>query len=134
MVLFDHKHRLQVENQRWVLPCANCHPDRPVPLRYTTETNLYHFVLVHRHIDGPQCVTDFFDFDGVVGHRHIPLSDIIELLTELQLLGRGTCGENLLQNFPSLLRRLRILNEAQHLIVYTGCKTVQDSTYFLLPH
>ena len=85
---------------------------------------MHHFVLVHRHIDGPQGVIDFFDFGGVLGHCHFPLLNIVELLTELQLLGRGTCSENLFQIFLGFLWRLRISNVAQHLVVHIGRKEV----------
>ena len=71
---------------------------------------MYHFILIHPHIDGSQGVTDFLDFGVVVGHSHIPMSDIAELLTELQLPGRGSCGENLLQIFLGFLRRLCVSN------------------------
>ena len=95
---------------------------------------MYHFVLVHRHIDGPQGVIDFFDFGGVLGHCHFPLLNIVELLTELQLLGRGTCSENLLQIFLGLLQCFHISNVAQHLIVHTGREAVQHSTRCLFPN
>ena len=56
---------------------------------------MYWPVLVHRHVDGPHGITNFLDFGGVVGHRHIPLSNIVELLAKLQLSGRGIRSENL---------------------------------------
>ena len=78
-----------------LLPCADSRLDRPVTLCKTTKVNLHHLILIHHHIDEPQGLTDFLDFSGVVGHRDIPLSDIVELMAELQLPGRGTRDKNL---------------------------------------
>ena len=44
---------------------------------------MYNLVLVHGHIDGPHDIIDLLDLRGVVGHRHIPFFDIVELLTKL---------------------------------------------------
>ena len=83
---------------------------------------MHHFIIVHDHIDGPQGVTDFLHFRGVVSHRHIPLSNIVELLTKLQLTSRDTRGENLFQIFPGLLRRLRVSDMSEQLIGDTDAK------------
>ena len=83
-----------------------------------------HLVFVHHHVDGPQCVAVLLYFGGIVGNRHIPLSDVVQLLSELQLLGRGACRENLLQIFPGFFRRFCILDVADHLVVDTGCEAL----------
>ena len=76
---------------------------------------MYWPVLVHRHVDGPHGITNFLDFGGVVGHRHIPLSNIVELLPELQLYGRRACREDL-QVHPSFFGHLRVPDVVKKLI------------------
>ena len=89
-VFFDHQHRLQVEE--W--GCVVSHANLPIliglylcakPLRH-----LQHLILFYFHIDGPEGIADLFNVGGIINHRHIPLTDIVEVLYELQLVNCGT--------------------------------------------
>ena len=75
-----------------------------------------HLVFVHYHVDGPEHITNLLYFGGVLRKRHVSLSDVVQLLPELQLKDCGTYGKNLLKIFPRLLRRFCILDVAEHLI------------------
>ena len=90
-------------------------------------------IFLNGHVNRGKWVVDVFDSSHVVGHRHVPLSDIAQLLSELQLLGCGACGENLLQVSPSFLQRLGVPDMAQQHISDTGGKTIHNSTYRLFP-
>jgi hypothetical protein len=52
------------------------------------------------------------------------LSDIVKLLSELQLPSHGTHDENLFQIFPCLLWHLCIPNATPHMIVHIGRKAI----------
>ena len=69
-------------------------------------------VFVYRNVDGSQQITYLFDLGGVVSDQHACLSDIVELLLELQLPGCGACTKDLLQVLPNFLQRLRIVDVA----------------------
>ena len=56
---------------------------------------MYHLVFIHCHVDGPERITNLLYLGGGVGPGHIPQSDTVELLSELQLPRRGTRDENL---------------------------------------
>ena len=62
------------------------------------------------------------------------MSDIVELLSELQLSSRGTRGENLSNIFPGFLRCLHISDVAEHLVMHTGREAVQHSTRSFFPY
>ena len=54
---------------------------------------MHHFFLLDSHVDGGKGITDLLNLGCVIGHRQIFLPDIVELLLDLQLLGRCASGK-----------------------------------------
>ena len=88
----------------------------------TTQTELHHLVFVDIYVDRAKRVTNTLAFGGVVRHEHVLLSNVVQLLSELKLTCRCTCGKNLLEILPRLFRRLGFSNVVKHVIVDTCCQ------------
>ena len=132
VILLYKKHRLQVEKQRRILPCTNSSSECSEHRHQSSEADLHHFAL-NVHIDGGKGVTDILHLGGVVSHRHVTLTHIAQLLSELEFPCCGACDENLFQISPSILRHSCILNVAQELFAHIGCETVESSARQLFP-
>ena len=59
-----------------------------------------------------------------IGHGHVLLPNVVQLLPVLKLTYRRIGGENLLEILPCLFRHLGISNVAKHVVVYTFCQAV----------
>ena len=75
-------------------------------------TNLHHFFLLHSHVDGGERVTDLLDLGSVISYRQIFLSDIAELLPNMQLPGHCASGENPFEICPRIFWHLGIPDAA----------------------
>ena len=57
---------------------------------------LNHLVFIDVYVDGAKRVTNALDFGGLVGHGHVFLSNVIQLLSELKLSSGCVGGEHFL--------------------------------------
>ena len=64
---------------------------------------------------------------GVVQHGYVLLSNVIQLLPELKLMGCHVGDTDFLQVLPRFFKRLGVSNVAKHVIVITCCQAIHDS-------
>ena len=117
---------LQLEKWSNILPFADRCSECSELWHQPSEADLHHFILLNNHVDEGEGVTDILDLGCVIRHRMILLSNIAQLISELQLLGRRASGENTFQIRPCIFWHFGILDVAQQLITHPGCKEVQN--------
>ena len=84
-----------------VLPRADRCPECSELRREPIEADLHHSIIHDGHIDGGEGVADLLHSGGIINHR-LFLPDIVELLSELQLLGHCATSKNLFEICPRI--------------------------------
>ena len=98
-------------------------------VRNAPNLDLHHIILLDGHIDGGEGVVDLLDLGGVVGHRHVLLSDIAQLLLSCTFLAIVLAAKTLFRFVQASLSVLAsrmylsssISNTKREAVHYSAC-------------
>ena len=75
---------------------------------------MHNFIIIDDDVDRSEDVARLLDLQGVVGDRHVPLLNIVQLLLELKLASCHVASKNLLEISLSLFWRFRLSDITEH--------------------